>query len=417
MSGFAKRITKFEWLILALILLPLLFPNGIQGFLLFLIPLLWLIRWVGERHFIPATPLDSTILLMLIMVGVSMIAVFDPALSFPKVVGVIYGIALFYGAVGVTRTNQHVGWPVFLAFLAIGSGMAIVGLIGTHWPPPFTGLSRLGTFLPGPLQVIPGTFGGKVNPNELGGVLSWLIPLPTVLLFGLWRHWTWPVRLLLLLMVTIFGLMLVATVSRGAILGTSISLLIVFAIHHKWGRWLLLIAGLLGMTALLFSEPGAAELADLGGRREIWSRAIYGIADFPFTGMSMSGFRRVVTILYPFFTIAPDQDIAHAHNHLLQTALDLGIPGLIAYLSLWVTCFTLLWQSWRHGGDATTRYFGLGLIGSLAGGWFFGVLDAIAIGARPSFMWWLLLAMSIGVYDAKRSGRRFLPRIQNIMTQ
>ena len=165
------------------------------------------------------------------------------------------------------------------------------------------------------------------------------------------------------------------------------------------------------LDSLLFAGQGLNDAVTINGRLEIWSRALYGIADFPFTGMSMNGFRRVVHILYPLFLIPPTSDLGHAHNHLLQVALDLGIPGLIAYLGLWFTTFTLLWQSWRQASQPTTRFFALGLIGSLLTGWLFGMLDAIALGARPGFMWWLLLAMSIGVYDATRNDRRFFGKI------
>jgi putative inorganic carbon (HCO3(-)) transporter len=51
-----------------------------------------------------------------------------------------------------------------------------------------------------------------------------------------------------------------------------------------------------------------------------------------------------VPILYPFFTVPPDTDIAHAHNIFLQTALDLGIPGLVAYLALLGSALVVCWQ-------------------------------------------------------------------------
>ena len=143
MQQIAQKFTKYEWLILLFILAPLLYPNGVQGYLLAVIPLLWMIRWLGERHFIPPTPLDVIILLLLMTVGVSMIAVFDPALSFPKIAGVLLGISLFYGAVDVMRRFSYGSWYIFTFFLLSGSGMAAVGLIGTRWSGPFAALNRI----------------------------------------------------------------------------------------------------------------------------------------------------------------------------------------------------------------------------------------------------------------------------------
>jgi len=75
-------------------------------------------------------------------------------------------------------------------------------------------------------------------------------------------------------------------------------------------------------------EPG------LDGRVEIWSRAIYGIRDFSFTGMGLGTFRHIVPMVYPLFSVSPDLDVGHAHNELLQAGVDLGIPGLIAFIAL-----------------------------------------------------------------------------------
>ena len=90
------------------------------------------------------------------------------------------------------------------------------------------------------------------------------------------------------------------------------------------------------------NSPGAGttgSLRTLGGRAEIWSRALYVIEDFPLTGMGMNTFRRVMPVLYPTTPIGSNdaliEDVGHAHNHLLQAALDLGLPGLIAYLAIW----------------------------------------------------------------------------------
>jgi O-antigen ligase len=51
---------------------------------------------------------------------------------------------------------------------------------------------------------------------------------------------------------------------------------------------------------------------------------------------------RVVPVLYPLFTVPLDSDIAHAHNIFLQTALDLGIPGLVAYLALLIEIWGII---------------------------------------------------------------------------
>jgi len=49
----------------------------------------------------------------------------------------------------------------------------------------------------------------------------------------------------------------------------------------------------------------------------------------------MNDFRRVMPVL--FTTVrGTNLDVAHAHNQLLQVALDVGLVGLVAYVSLWL---------------------------------------------------------------------------------
>lgn len=150
-------------------------------------------------------------------------------------------------------------------------------------------------------------------------------------------------------------------------------------------------------------DEGGLSLETLGGRIEIWSRAMCGIQDFPFTGMGMNAFRRVVPVLYPLFTVDPTTDIGHAHNEFLQAALDLGIPGLIAYLAMHLTAFGMLVSTWRRRGrlpfpDSLNRALILGLGGGLAAHLIFGMIDAVALGAKPGILWWALMGLVASLY-------------------
>lgn len=45
--------------------------------------------------------------------------------------------------------------------------------------------------------------------------------------------------------------------------------------------------------------------------------------------------------------VAPDFDIAHAHNFFLQTALDSGLPGLLALLAIYMVAVVQIVGLWR----------------------------------------------------------------------
>ncbi|MER3513799.1 MAG: hypothetical protein C4310_04935, partial [Chloroflexota bacterium] len=71
------------------------------------------------------------------------------------------------------------------------------------------------------------------------------------------------------------------------------------------------------------------------GRLELWSRALEAIADYPFTGIGMGTFDHVIPLRYPYVLLAgAELAVPHAHNLFLQVAVDLGLPGLIAFVAL-----------------------------------------------------------------------------------
>ncbi len=187
-------------------------------------------------------------------------------------------------------------------------------------------------------------------------------------------------------------------------------LLAIFLTQSNGWRGLISLLGLTGQAGF--------SLDSLASRLEIWPRAIYGVQDFPFTGMGMNTFREVIHVLYPSFTIPPDIDIAHAHNEFLQAALDLGIPGLIAFSSIYIISFWMLVKVWKSlSGEGTGRRTSeertaciisedtvlkralvLGLGGGLFGHMIFGMTDAISLGAKPGIFYWILLGLIAGLY-------------------
>jgi len=123
--------------------------------------------------------------------------------------------------------------------------------------------------------------------------------------------------------------------------------------------------------------------------------------------MGMNAFRKVMPVLYPLFTISPEVDIGHAHNEFLQAALDLGIPGLIAFLASYIGAFWMfadVWRATRHPSLNTgnwslvTRSLALGLGGGLLAHLLYGLTDAVALGAKPGMLFWMLLGLIAGLH-------------------
>jgi putative inorganic carbon (HCO3(-)) transporter len=428
----ALVLSRYEWLFLLVVAPLLLFPSPARTPALLAIPTLWICRRVALGHLVPRTPLDAPLVLMTLMVLVSLYATFDIAFSLPKITGMLLGLAVYYAVVEAAADRRS--WVLALGgFMLAGVGVAALGLLGTRWNPKFAIFAPILRWLPPRITGLPGAAEG-FHPNEVAGALLWVAPLACMLAamaplgarsiarsLGRVRG----ALLLCTLMLTAAFLVtvLILTQSRGGWIAAALVLPACVLVLLR-GRWrlaatILLIGGVVTAAAwVALARPDALDLLIIGpqqdpgpgmsletlsGRFEVWSRAIYGIQDFPFTGMGMNAFRRVVPVLYPLFSIDPTTDIGHAHNAFLQAALDLGIPGLIAYLSVHISAFAMLVSSWRRRGklpfpEPLSRALILGLGGGLAAHLIYGLTDAVALGAKPGVLWWMLLGLVASLY-------------------
>ena len=118
-----------------------------------------------------------------------------------------------------------------------------------------------------------------------------------------------------------------------------------------------------------------------------------------------------VTPLFPVVVEAryplPGPEVAppHVHNLFLQVGVDLGLPGMIAYLVLFITCLVRVGQAvtaFRTRENAGMVALSAGLLGSLVVAGVHGLLDAATWGARPSPLLWILLALSLATYRFSR---------------
>ena len=153
-----------------------------------------------------------------------------------------------------------------------------------------------------------------------------------------------------------------------------------------------------GMPWILETAFSSGTISGWDGRREIWSRAIYMIQDFPFTGIGMGSFGDVADALYPFFSYSPGA-VPHAHNLFLQIAVDLGIPGLIGWLAILLVIFALSWKLYRYGRvhqNVQCAALGAGLLCSQMALVVHGMTDAVTWGmVRPAPLVWAIWGLAV----------------------
>ena len=394
-----------------------LFPTSTRSLALLALPGLWWLQKQEKGYFIRRTLLDWPIFLMLVMVLVSLYATFDLTFSLSKVTGFLFHIAVFYAVVETVQTRVGLNRALVFYFL---SGLVVIGLglLGTQWMFKVPLLSHLTQFIPRLVQNLPGAETG-IHPNQLAGTLLWFFPLQLSLIWGLSKHVAVPVigskRLTSLLLwgnLGVTGFTFLLTQSRGGWVGGVVALAFLGSILHRGVRWLVLIGlgigfvslGVFGWSTaldLFFSDATEKAIGSLGSlsfRMEIWRAALWGIADFPFTGMGMGTFRVVARLLYPL-NVSPTYNISDAHNQFLQVALDLGLLGLIGFMALWFGAGYSIVYTIRHTRDAFIKVISLGIASCMIGYFVFAFSSIVALGAKPGVFFWWLLAMAVGIHQ------------------
>ncbi len=351
------------------------------------------------------------------MIPVGVWASAFPDLTLPKLTGLILGLAAFRLTVLCVHDRRSLVWGLAL-FGLLGLGIALAGALGARWPSKVSALQAIGYRMPRLLSQLPGMASDGVNANQLAGVLALYLPLAaacTGRVAGRKTHpgrpgqpgWLWAGSRHAGVDANARRLdrrgrgvgrarrsLAAGKMSRRARVGALLLVLLlgtaILGIGAYFGRAKL--AGLLDSTGNATGLDLATNQLSLAGRVEIWSRAIYAIEDFPFTGCGLGAFRRVAPLLYPLFLVGPETDMAHAHNIFLQIALDLGLPRLVAYLAVLATAAVAAWQTARRS-QGVTQAVALGLLAGLVALHVYGLADAIALGSKPGLVFWVALGL------------------------
>lgn len=415
-QGRHNRIFYLEALLLLAVTPLLLFPTFsplATTIALLLLPLVWLGYWaINGRPLLP-TPFNAALLLWGLALIAGILVTADPDLTLPKATGLILGLALWRFLALFAHNRQRFRLAV-MGFSLLGAALVLAGTFSSQWQFDVPIVQRLFTSLPPRLLRFAGTAQEGISANQLAGTLLLYLPLLVSLLFG-WRPPRYrPIALAGLLLLT--GLtagLLFLTQSRSGWLGALgglAALALFWAISLPPSRarlviWLVmaLFAGFAAAGILrigpqrlmsLWQEPPAmtaiGTFSTVNFRKEVWRWAATSIEDFSLTGTGLGAFRRVVYRFYPI-DVPNTYDLAHAHNIFLQVALDVGLPGLVAYLAILAVAGLVAWRVARE--TPAYRPLVLGLVAGLVALHTFGLTDAVAIGAKPGIAFWYLLGL------------------------
>lgn len=397
------RLADIEiWIISLLVVIGVIFLR-LLPFVLVVMALFWIVRWLAFGRPSVRTPGDLAVGALLLMLPITLWATALPDITRPQVYQVLAGMALYYAIINWTSSKRRLHLLV-IGMTLTGLGLAMIAPISVKW----FGSAKL-TFIPSSFyDYFPTLVPDPIHPNVMAGALVILIPLLLGQLSFSWGDLPWHEKAIVSVSLCFIVSIMILTKSRGGYMGAVGGLGMVLML--RWPRTalgfaLVIIAGLefwihqFDLNVVLEALSATGSLNNVDGRLEVWSRALYMIQDFPLTGIGMGTFKDVANLLYPFFLNGPN--IPHAHNIILQVAVDLGVPGLIAWLSLWMLVLFVSWRVYQAGrkqSDLWLAGLGAGVIGSQSALLVHGMVDAVTWSARPAIIVWAVWGLAMAAH-------------------
>lgn len=376
--------------------------------LLLLIPLL-IAQWLVSDHAWTITPVDVLFAGFIILCFLSTTSAPFPSRGMGMVMRPLLGLILMAHFISLARISGHLDSALIPMLLLCGL-IAYYGLSATQWE------SSKSAFFEGiivRLESLPDLAPfGTSNPNEMGGVMAWLIPLVGGMVIFPWRTQRHTLQRASALLLMILIALLILGQSRSALIGVIVasSIMTWLLVPHGWKRYTIL--GIIGLViafqvALVFNllpqinddssgsisappiEPGlsARDEGSTQQRLLYWETALAMISDHPLTGVGMNRYRYAV-YFEPYTMDTRSPHPPHAHNEILQITTDLGIPGLIVFAGWYVSIGYMVIYIWRFD-DAGRRIVAVSAGAGLLAHFIFGLTDSIPLWDRFAFVQWL----------------------------
>lgn len=257
-------------------------------------------------------------------------------------------------------------------FLVIASIVGLVCLIGLvqYF---FNELLPIEFYL-GPERRVGSTLG---NSAFLGGYIALIFPM--LLSQALSHEYDKRVRILLGLLLAALVFLLFVTQSRSSIIAFVISMAL-FALLTKRKKHiaaLVIGAGVVSIIAIASSpsliqrfesvfDTGAS--STLARRWYFWDAGLRAFLDSPVLGHGVGNYESaMMPFRRPDYWVVKSEDIVpHAHNEIIETAVETGIPGILGFLLIFLGS---LWAGFRtiRQADGWERLTAVGLLCGITG--------------------------------------------------
>ena len=354
---------------------------------------------------------------IIVMTIIGLLVSPDLPLSLIAAVPLAIGLALYWTLSSWSRIVRHLDWMALglsLVTLAFGFLAALRLLPSNHallkLLPPIAWLAKRLTF--------------ELNPNVAAGALVMLLPFCVAQVLwarrsaGTMARVRWGAALLASL-IALATMPLTQSQAGFVALAAALGMLLILRFPGS-ALWKIL-AGLallglvlaigygftIGWETVISRYLGDRIIVRLAIRAEIYRRALLLIGSYPFSGVGIGCFEPIVHELYPLFYM-PGATVSSAHNLLLQVAVDLGIPGLLAYLLLLDHALRAAIRGCRRGNTCSSLCAALAhaCLVALIALLIHGLLDSAQWANKLRFITWGVMGLAVAL-------DRFAPRSPN----
>jgi putative inorganic carbon (hco3(-)) transporter len=384
-------------------------------------------RWIFERKFLPRTPIDAAMALLVLWALFGLFGVHDLAVCESKLAGLAYGVVLFYILIGALRRLGRIKIAIVI-FISMSLAVSLVGTLSRldSSKIPQIDENKIFKIIPKVIFKFERAETG-INPNALGGTLLLFIPPGMMALAILSKKKNEFAKqttryLLILGMAIILGVEIVAIIYSRSF-GASLAFGFILLMMGKKGRPIKVCLGLTAIFAFFFimKSPDLNKNAIIKNTREflnrsassrlpLWKGGLEAAQAHPIFGLGLDRLRTTPPFKY---------EDAHAHNQFIHLAAEMGIPALVAYLAIlvgagWMTIEVTRSKmpksrdepsrrKWTPGQSPGPRppwmiLIMRGLAWGQIGFAIFGIADAIPLGSKPGLFFWISLALMTSIY-------------------
>ncbi len=374
-------------LMAAVFLLPFLPDELILLFMFFLIAVYMYKQSFGEYIPLTKATIDMPIVLFFIIITIATITSINFIGSFRDLAIHMGGLCFAFVMMNTVKTKEDFN-KIYTLLVFSAAIVALYGLyqyvVGVEIEAAWLDVENN----PGIRTRVYSVF---YNPNILAEYLIFTIPLSVSLL---WYSKKLHKKIIFLGTTAVTTLALVLTLSRGGWLGFAFSALIFILLVEK--RFLLSIIPITIGGVLFLPDVILNRILSIGNLRDssnayritMWGITTEIIQDNWIAGV---GFGHL-PFKQTFETYIRTMPIFHSHNTYLQTAAELGIPGLIAFLFFLFVLFKYGIIKLIKNNDKYIRIMGAGVISALGGVLLHGFVENVLYLPKIILTFWILVS-------------------------